>query len=147
MVYYPYFIAQKSGVLDISCHRTIVEAVDKDLWNLVTHGRRNVTVIFTSSLQDEGGRQGEECNGGAEGLKPSWVAGGDDVQYFGDEAFLERNEIDELLKCSAVIRGRFREKLSEGKSILAEWSFAFNTDIRHEPLGARYLVFYELRGL
>lgn len=121
VIVYPYFIAQKSGVLDINCHRTVIEAVDKDLWNLVTHGRKNVTALFTLGLSE--------------------------VQYVGDQAFLNREEMDELLRYSAVMRGRFREELSEGKSILAEWSYAFSTDIRNEPIGERYLVFYELRGL
>ena len=121
VIYYPYFIAQKSGVLDMNCHRTVIEAVDKDLWNLVTHGRKNITAVFSSQRPD--------------------------VQYFGDKAFLSSEEIEELLKYSAAIRGRFREELSEGKSILAEWSYAYSTDIQHEPIGARYLVFYELREL
>lgn len=121
VIYYPYFLAQKSGVLDISCKRTVIEAVDKDLWNLVTHGKRNVTAIF--SLEEEG------------------------VQYFGDNEFLCKEEIQELLRYSAVIRGRFREELIEGKSILAEWSYAYSTNVSRELIGNRYLVFYELRGL
>lgn len=147
VIYYPYFIAQKSGVLDINCHRTVIEAVDKDLWNLVTNGRRNVTAVFPLELPDEGDRQDEECICSMAACNPSRDAGRDSAQYFGDDTFLDREEIDELLKYSAVIRGRFREELSEGKSILAEWSYAFSTDTRHKQIGARYLVFYELRGL
>ncbi len=127
VIYYPYFIAQKSGVLDINRHRTVIEAVDKDLWNLVTHGKKNVTAIFPHE------QPAAEYYG--------------DVEYHGDAAFLNEAEINELLRCSAVIRGRFREELAEGKAIFAEWSYAFNTDIEHEPIGERYLIFYELRGI
>ena len=124
VIYYPYFIAQKSGVLDVNSQRTVIEAVDKDLWNLVTDGRKNVTAVF-----------------------PSAMANADGAQYIGDDTFLNREEVEELLRYSATLGGRYREELSEGKSILAEWSYAFSTDIRHEPIGARYLVFYELRGV
>lgn len=125
VIYYPYFIAQKSGVMDLNCQRTVIEAVDKDLWNLVTHGRKNVTAVFPQARE----------------------ASGDKVQYFGDEAFLSRDEFEELLKYGAIIRGRYREELSEGKSIITEWSYAYSTDTRHEAIGDRYLVFYELRGI
>ena len=40
VIYYPYFIAEKSGVLDINSQRLVIEAVDKDLWNLV-YGRKD----------------------------------------------------------------------------------------------------------
>lgn len=119
VIYYPYFIALKSGVLDISSDRTVLEAVEKDLWNLVTYGKKNVTVIVPKDLQG--------------------------IQYFGQESFLEEKEFEELMKYSNIIRGRFRDEISEGKSALVEWSFAYNTDIRNEPIGSRYLVFYELR--
>jgi hypothetical protein len=46
VIYYPYFIAEKSGVLDMNSERTVIEAVEKDLWNLVTYGRKDVTVII-----------------------------------------------------------------------------------------------------
>ena len=117
VIYYPYFIAEKSGVLDIDCNRTVIEAVDRDLRNLVTYVRKNLTSIYTE-------------NGG---------------QHFGDQSFLSKEEADELLKYSAVIKGRYRNMLREGGSILAEWSYAFNTDVSHKPIGKRYLVFYELR--
>ena len=124
VIYYPYFIAQMSGVLDVDCRRTVIEAVDKDLWNLVTYGRKNVSIIFPVET----------------GCK-------NDIQYFGDKAFLGNDEISELLGYGSVLRGRFRGELSEGRSILAEWSYAYSTDTRRQPIGERYLVFYELRGL
>ena len=122
VIYYPYFIAEKSGVLDISSSRTVIEAVDGDLWNLVTYGRKAVTIISANGLNSL-----------------------DTTEFHGDSGFLSQAEIDEIRKYSALFRGRFREDLSEGKSVFAEWSFAYNTDVGKKPIGDRYLVFYELR--
>lgn len=121
VIYYPFFIAEKSGVLEISSNRIVIEAVDSDLWNLVTHGRKDVTIVISA-------------DGNAES-----------VEYHGDKDFLTLDEVDEIRRYTAVIKGKFREDLCEGKSVLAEWSFAYNTDIDNEPIGDRYLVFYELR--
>jgi hypothetical protein len=119
VIYYPYFIADKSGVIDISSGQTVIEAVDKDLWNLVTHGRKDITIIL------------KEC----------------DAKYIGDESFLTGEELDILQKYINRIKAYYRGVMSEGKSIIAEWSFAYSTDIDHKPLGEKYLVFYELRSL
>ncbi|MHB1394389.1 MAG: hypothetical protein ACYCYE_15200 [Clostridia bacterium] len=119
VIYYPYFIADKSGVIDIKSSRTVIEAVDKDLWNLVTHGRKDITIIL------------EEC----------------DTKHIGDVDFLTVEELDILLKYINRIKSYYRGVMSEGKSIIAEWSFAYNTDIDHKPLGEKYLVFYELRSI
>lgn len=119
VIYYPYFIAEKSGVIEIKKTGTVIEAVDKDLWNLVTHGHKDVTVIFEEGT----------------------------IKYIGDEGFLSSEEIDTLLMYAGRIRSYYRGPMSEGRSIIAEWSFAYNTDIGHKPLGEKYLVFYELRSL
>ena len=119
VIYYPYFIAEKSGVIDIRSDRIVIEAVDKDLWNLVTHGRKNVTIIF------------EECS----------------ARYIGDSAFITDSELDVLMKYITRIKSYYRNAMNEGMSIMAEWSFAYNTDKDHKPLGEKYLVFYELRSI
>ncbi len=131
VIYYPYFIAEKSGVLDLNSQRTVIEAVERDLWNLVTYGRKNVTVIAQTAQPQSAGVQS--------------AAG--DLQFSGDEAFLLPDEIKELIRYGALIRGRYRDEINVGGSILAEWSYAYNTDRSHMPVGDRYLVFYELRGL
>jgi hypothetical protein len=123
VLFYPYFIAEKSGVLEIGGNRTVIEAVDKDLWNLVTYGRKNVTIILSYKQNME------------------------NSQYIGDASFLCDEDLCELKEYASVIKGRFRDELSEGKSILAEWSYAYNTDISHQSIGAKYLVFYELRSV
>lgn len=119
VIYYPYFIADKSGVIDISSGRTVIEAVDKDLWNLVTHGRKDVTVII-------------------EGGEPKFV---------GNKDFLSAEELKQLLDNGSRIRSYYRALLGEGKSIVMEWSFAYNTDVSRRVCGEKYLVFYELRSV
>ena len=119
VIYYPYFIADKSGVIDIKSSRTVIEAVDKDLWNLVTHGRKNITLVLENGV----------------------------TEYFGDQSFLSAEESNILLDYVNRIKSYYRRPMSEGKSIIAEWSFAYNTDVDHKPLGEKYLVFYELRSI
>ena len=123
VVFYPYFIAEKSGVLEINNTRTVIEAVEKDLWNLVTFGIKNVTMVYPNSKNSS------------------------NVFFHGDREFLSGEEVDELRKFSSIIRGTYRDELSEGRSILAEWSYAYDTDVSRKPEGDRYLVFFELRGL
>lgn len=122
VIYYPYFIANKSGVIEVTSQNTIVEAVKDDLWNLVTYGKRNVTAVIPVNSED-------------------------DCSFTGDRDFLDKDEIKELTRYGMTIRKRFREDIIEEKSIFAEWSYAFNTDVRREPIGQRYLVFYELRSV
>jgi hypothetical protein len=119
VIYYPYFAADKSGVMDIKSDSIIIEAVDRDLWNLVTEGRKNVTIHID----------------------------GGEIRYDGDENFLSALDISTLQDQALLIRGRFRDILTEGKSIIAEWSFAYNSDIDGKPYGDRYLIFYELRSI
>ena len=45
VIYYPYFIANKSGTLEVRSDKIIIEAVKDDLWNLVTYSDREVTII------------------------------------------------------------------------------------------------------
>ena len=119
VIYYPYFIADKSGVIDIRSDRTIIEAVEKDLWNLVTHGRKDITIILESG----------------------------DTRYDGDKSFLSSDELSLLLDSINGIRSYYRDLLREGKSVITEWSFAYNTDVGRKPSGDKYLVFYELRSI
>lgn len=142
VIYYPYFIAEKSGVLDINSRRTVIEAVEKDLWNLVTYGKKNVSIIIPV---EKTSRMQKYYADGA--FLPDAEPDTGGMEIFGDAAFLNREEIDELVRSASIIRGRFRDELNEGSAILAEWSYAYNTDTDHKPLGLKYLVFYELRGI
>ncbi|MGB9804395.1 hypothetical protein [Desulfofundulus sp.] len=45
---YPYFVALMSGIIDIGSDQTIIEACERDLWNLVTYGRVDCRYIIHS---------------------------------------------------------------------------------------------------
>lgn len=117
VIYYPYFIANKSGTLEVKREQIIIEAVSKDLWNLVTYSDRDVTIIIDK----------------------------DKKEIMGTKDFLSEAEQSELLKYVPEIRKLFRDDLLEGKSVLLEWSFANSCDNKKNAIGKEYLVFYEAR--
>ena len=119
VIIYPYFIAQKSGTLEVSNERIVIEAVDKDLWNLVTENKKDVTIIKSTN----------------------------NYIYQGNKNFLSEYELDLLELQTQKIKRLFRQELASGKSILLEWSFALNTDISMFPIGNPYLIFYECRTI
>lgn len=118
VIYYPYFIARKSGILEVKRDRLIIEAVKEDLWNLVTYDDREVTYIFCNEFE---------------------------VEYIGNREFLNEMEKRKLLKCVPEIKKLFRDDLLQGKSVLLEWSYALDCDVQGNPTGEEYLVFYEAR--
>lgn len=117
VIYYPYFVANKSGTLNIFRTEVVIEAVKKDLWNLVTYSDREVTIRIID----------------------------DEMFISGNEEFLTQAEQKQILKYVPQIRSLFRDYLNEGKSVLLEWSFAQNSNINKESIGEEYLVFYEIR--
>lgn len=117
VIYYPYFIAEKSGTLEVNWNETIIEAVKDDLWNMVTYSDRDVTLRYI----------------------------GDDVIIDGNPHFLDENELSELLKNANHVKRLFRNELIDGQSILLEWSFAYDCDSEKKAIGNKYLVFYEAR--
>jgi hypothetical protein len=119
VIYYPYFIADKSGTLEISSKHIVIEAVDKDLWNLVTYNKRDLTIV----IQDGS------------------------VSKAGNPLFINDTEFDELHNYGVKVKTMFRDYIAEGKSILLEWSYAYSTDTTKNIIGERYLVFYEIRTI
>ncbi|MCI5679685.1 MAG: hypothetical protein MR278_06900 [Bacteroidales bacterium] len=119
VIYYPYFVANKSGTLNIFWDGIIIEAVKDDLWNLVTYSDREVTIRIDGSIE----------------------------QVDGNKEFLSDDEKNEILRHVPEIRKLFRDELIEGKSILLEWSFAQDSSANKEPVGDEYLVFYEARTI
>lgn len=117
VIYYPYFIANKSGTLNVFGDKVIIEAVKNDLWNLVTYSDREVTFVI-----DERGREA-----------------------IGNEEFLNDSQLDSIMKNVAAIRRSFRDDLLEGRSALLEWSFANKCDNTKSPVEEEFLVFYEAR--
>lgn len=116
VIYYPYFIAIKSGVIEISKGRTVIEAVKDDLWNLVTNHKVDVSIIFD-----------------------------DDLKFVGNADFLSSNELFELIDYCTMIRKKFTSSIQEGKSVILEWSLGCKSDLMKESIGEPALVFYEIR--
>lgn len=117
IIYYPYFIAIKSGVLDISKRRIVIEAVKDDLWNLVTNNRKDVTIIFED----------------------------DDIRFIGDANFLKQDELIKIIDCCPMIKRQFYSDITDGKSVMLEWSFACKSNLDKQPIGDVDLIFYEIR--
>lgn len=119
VIYYPYFIATKSGVLEVAENKTVIEAVKDDLWNLVTYNKKNVTAIF------------EE----------------EDMRFIGEEDFLTPEEMLQLIRYSLIVKKKYSNILFSGKSLFLEWSFAQKSDINKTPQGDVNLLFYEIRSV
>lgn len=117
VVYYPFFLAEKSGTLNVFRDKIVIEAVKEDLWNLVTYSEKDVTIIMHDA----------------------------DIEYMGDSNFISKVELDEIVSYVGEIKRMFRDDLIEGKSILLEWSYAYMCDEQKNRVGERYLVFYEAR--
>ena len=119
VIYYPYFIAHKSGTLNVFQDKVIIEAVEKDLWNLVTYQNVDVSINFDSEMRIS--------------------------SIFGNEKFLHDDEVNNLIIYVKKIKQMFRDDLLEGNSVLLEWSYASNYSINNDDVSGQYLVFYEAR--
>lgn len=122
VVYYPYFIAKKSGTLCVKNNSYIIEAVRGDLWNMVSLNDKDIT--YYKDLQ------------------------GNTTDHHGDNIdFLSNTEQEELHKQVPKLRTMFRDDLLEGKEVLVEWSYAINCDSKRSEISEPYLVFYEARTI
>jgi len=119
IVYYPFFTADKSGTLEVSAARTLIEAVRGDLWNLLTHNLRDVTVI------EENGKR----------------------TFYGDETFLTAAEIRELYSYAGYLRRKYASGYLLDSSLLLEWSYARESSVDGTPQGIRKLIFIEMRTI
>lgn len=117
VLYYPYFIAIKSGVIEVSNGRTVIEAVKDDLWNLVTNNKVDISIIFEN----------------------------EDLKFLGNEDFFSRDELYALIDYCTMIKRKFISSIQEGKAVILEWSFACKANMNKESFGAPTLVFYEIR--
>lgn len=121
VIYYPYFIALKSGTLEINNNYNIIEAVKDDLWNLTTDGGRDVTIFIDWRTKSQ--------------------------VFHGNNNFLNQQEIKRLNDSASRVRVKLKDYISLNTSILLEWSFAVNANADQKPVGDEYLVFYECRTL
>ena len=119
VVVYPYFIAEKSGTIEVKPEAEVIEGVYRDLWNLVTENKKDITIVRDNK----------------------------DVLIQGEKDFFDTWELEEINKYIEIIRRSFWSRLVVEQSILLEWSFAYNTDINKKKIGAKYLVFYEIREI
>lgn len=117
IIYYPYFIAEKSGVLEIALDKIVIEAVHEDLWNLVTNNNKDVTIIISDN----------------------------EKTIIGESDFFDDNELAKLLSYVSMLKNRYRDYLFEGKSIFLEWSFSYRSTVDKNKIGDKTLVFYEIR--
>lgn len=53
VIYYPYFIAEKSGTFLIRNNGSVIEGVKGDLWHLVTEGKRDITLFFGEEIKED----------------------------------------------------------------------------------------------
>lgn len=119
VVYYPYFVALKSGTLRVERERIVIKAVEKDLWNLEKEKRLDLSLV-------------------ADKNKVSVLRG--------NIEFLDKKELEKLFDCAKKVFSYFNSKsIRYGESILLEWSFARDCDSVGNPIGEQYLVFYEAR--
>ena len=117
VVYYPYFVADKSGTLLVEKDRIVIEATEKDLWNL----EKNKDLRLHLAI-------------------------GENKKYLkGTKDFLSLEELNELYTCARKLYSYFNKSIRYGESILLEWSFARDCDVLGDPVGEQYLVFYEAR--
>lgn len=119
VVYYPYFIADKSGTVMVTNDRVVIEACKDDLWNLVDKHIKEVTLQYTTGC----------------------------CRAIGDADFLTHTEKQELRKYADVARRMFRDELAGGDAALLEWSYAFKSNVNKQPVGGRSLVLYEARTI
>lgn len=124
VVYYPYFVADKSGTMLVESGRVVVETVEGDLWNMVStgsngHGRVDERLILNPEL-------------------------GTTIME-GNTSFLSSSEVELLRRFIPNVKRHFRREISDTHGVLLEWSFARNCDRYGKPMGDPYLIFYEAR--
>jgi hypothetical protein len=121
ILYYPYFLAMKSGVIEMQAEQTIIEAVAEDLWNLTTLGHKDITVIIDNLTGNE--------------------------SRFGNVEFLDQDELEQLKQWANRMRRLHRDLIFGGDSLLLEWSFAVDTNAKRELLGEKHLLFTECKAI
>lgn len=119
VVYYPYFVALKSGTIMVEQRRIVIEAVEGDLWHLVDENQLDVNIIYKNNE--------EKING--------------------NPNFFSSDELRKLKENANKIGERYRDFILRDKAIIVEWSFAKDSDVHGKPVGQEYLVFYELRSV
>ncbi len=116
---YPYYTASKSGTIDMTYERVAIEAVEGKIENLKKKNRVDETLLFRE----------------------------DELEIFGDEEFLTREETLEIIDYSCTLKKRFAGELEYGKNIIIYWSYVEETLRNMIPKGNPFLVFHQIKVL
>lgn len=115
--YYPFFIAETSGVIMTTPERKIIiEVCREDLWNLVD--KQIVDLRIEASVTEPNFKVTPE---------------GSDL--------LSVKQMGELI---SMARRQYQK--TRGQYAWAEWSYAYESDLNKKPASERYLVFYQLNS-
>lgn len=117
VVYYPHFVAKKSGILKITADRVEIVAVKDDLWNLKDESKIMARATFTDTHSE----------------------------YSNKREFLEKGEISQLLRCAKQVRHEYKAELMEGTEIILEWSFIPVPDPDKKRRDDQKLLFHGMR--
>ena len=119
LIHYPYYTAVKSGTLDLSYDRLVIEAVEGKIENLKKKHRVNETIIFKE----------------------------EDINIFGDEHFLTEEETLVLIDYTKQMKKRCMNEIEFGKNILLYWSIVQETKRNMIPKEEVKLLFHQIKVL
>ena len=117
VIYYPYYTVVKSGIIDINDQRTVIEATNGDIANLVKKNRVEMTMIF----QD------------------------DDLQITGDEHFFSSDEMLSLIDYCKEVKKMVAGELEKNKNVQLYFSYMYQTSVTLKPVGEKSLIFYKFK--
>ena len=117
VIYYPYLLAEKSGNLQISSSRVIIEAVKGDLGSLLNGRLVDVTYIWEGNVN----------------------------RSYGNKYFLKKVEREQILSYVEYLRRKYLQYLIQGLELQLEFSFAYDCTRQGEKEGKRKLFFFEIR--
>ena len=116
---YPYYTAAKSGTIDMTYERVAIEAVEGKIENLKKKHRVDEPLLFRE----------------------------EDLEIFGEEEFLTREETLEIIDYGARLKKRFAGDLEYGKNIMIYWSYVQETLRNMIPTGEPKLIFHQIKVL
>ncbi len=119
LIYYPYYTAVKSGTIDLSYDRIVIEAVEGKIENLKKNHRVNETIIF---------RQ-------------------DSIEIFGDEDYMTREETLTLIDYAKQLKKRAATEIEFGKNLIFYWSIVQETKRNMIPRDETKLLFHQIKVL
>ncbi len=114
---YPYFVAIKSGTIDLRQDYDVIEVVFGNCTELTRNNNVDLTMIF----KDNG------------------------YNTIGDDTILDEDEINLLYRYMKLAKYRFRDESLNGCIIILEWSFGYDVDANGIRKSENFLIFNEMR--